>query len=211
MKPSALEILLTERVVVIIRVADASAIPDIVDCLEDGGIRVIEITSNTPGGLQAVSDLRRERPHLLVGAGTITSVRLANQAIECGAQFLVTPNTNTAVVKAAHEQGVPVVMGAMTPTEVMTASEAGADIIKLFPADSLGPGYLKALAGGPFLDTLFFAVGGVDEHNAREWMKAGVAGVGVGGKLARPVANANEAQQLTGRIRLLLDAVHGDS
>lgn len=201
MKDSIVRKLLEERVVVIIRVTDSVDIPPIVNCLVDGGIRAIEITSNTPDCMSAVAQLRRDYPELLVGAGTITSPELAEEAIAAGAQFLVTPNTRADIVTCAHQHGVPVLMGAMTPSEVVEATEANADIVKLFPAGALGSAYLKALARGPFLDTTFFAVGGIDEHNLEEWMNSGAAGVGIGGSLATPVRTDAEAELLTRRIR----------
>ena len=205
MREALLNDLLQEKLVVIIRVSSADDIPAIVESLEDGGVRVVEITSNTPGCMEAIASLRESRPALLIGAGTITTPKLARQAIESGAQFLVTPNTRADVVEVAHAAGVPVIMGALTPSEVATATEAGADIIKLFPADSLGPGYLRALARGPFLDTPFFAVGGVDENNLSEWLASGACGAGIGGKLARPVSSPEEAQSLTERAAQIVD------
>lgn len=208
MKNQIVKKLLEERVVVIIRVTDPTQVPPIVNCLVDGGIKVIEITSNTPGCMSAVKQLRSDYPRLLIGAGTITSTELAEEALAAGAQFLVTPNTRPDVVSCAHRRDVPVIMGAMTPSEVVEAMEARADIVKLFPAGALGPEYLKALAGGPFLDTVFFAVGGIDEHNLEQWMNSGAAGVGIGGSLASPVTTEAEAERLTGRIRMIVNLLH---
>lgn len=205
MKERIVETLLAEKLVVIIRVENPEDIPAIVGCLVEGGARAIEITSNTPGYADAVSGLRKDYPELLIGAGTITSPELAEEAIAAGAQFLVTPNTRPEVVAAAHQHDVPVIMGAMTPSDVVVATEAAADVVKLFPAGALGTDYLKALARGPFLDTVFFAVGGVDEHNLGQWMSNGAAGVGIGGSLAAPVRNSEEAVRLTGRIRQIVE------
>lgn len=205
MKERIVETLLAEKLVVIIRVENPEEIPAIVGCLVEGGARAIEITSNTPGYADAVSGLRKDYPELLIGAGTITSPGLAEEAIAAGAQFLVTPNTRPEVVVTAHQHDVPVIMGAMTPTDVVVATEAAADVVKLFPAGALGTDYLKSLARGPFLDTVFFAVGGVDEHNLGQWMSSGAAGVGIGGSLAAPVRNSEEAVRLTGRIRQIVE------
>lgn len=205
MRERTVKRMLDHRLVVIIRVAGPDDIPPIVACLVGGGAEVIEITSNTPGWKHAVAQMRREHPDLLFGAGTITSTTLAEEAIAAGAQFLVTPNTRPEVVEFAHRHGVPVVMGAMTPTEVADAVDANADIVKLFPASTLGPGHLKSLAAGPFLDTVFFAVGGVDEHNLPQWIENGAAGVGIGGSLAAPVPTAEDAKLLAARIRRITD------
>lgn len=205
MRDRTVKQILNERLVVIIRVDDPGEIPAIVQCLVDGGARAIEITSNTPGYASAVSSLREVYPDLLIGAGTITSPALAEEAIAAGAQFLVTPNTRPEMVDVAHLHDVPVIMGAMTPSDVVVATEAGADIVKLFPAGALGTDYLKSLARGPFLDTVFFAVGGVDEHNLGQWITNGAEGVGIGGSLAAPVRSPDEATRLTGRIRQIVE------
>ena len=207
MKDQVVNKLVAGRLVVIIRVTDPAEIPAIVECLVDGGAQAIEITSNTPGWQTAVQQLRDDYPQLLIGAGTITSPALAEQAIAAGAQFLVTPNTRPAVVSCAHQHGVPVIMGAMTPSEVVEAMEANADIIKLFPAGALGPAYLKTLAHGPYLDTVFFAVGGVDEHNLEQWIDSGAAGVGIGGSLAAPVPTPADANILRERIRKIVQTL----
>lgn len=192
--------LLQEKLVVIIRLKNPDDANAIVGALIKGGVKAIEITSNTPGYGEKIAELRELHPRLLIGAGTITTPELARQAIGRGAQFLVTPNTCEETLKAAHQLDVPVVMGAMTPTDVVRASNAGADIIKLFPSGELGPGYLASLARGPFLNTPFFPVGSVDEHNVRQWMDAGACGVGIGGRLAAPIANQAEADALAEKV-----------
>ncbi|WP_041522691.1 bifunctional 4-hydroxy-2-oxoglutarate aldolase/2-dehydro-3-deoxy-phosphogluconate aldolase [Gilvimarinus agarilyticus] len=196
-REQALSILLREKLVVIIRLTKPEDADAIVAALLGGGVKAVEITSNTPGYAQKISQLRKKHPELLIGAGTITSVALADEAVAAGAQFLVTPNTCRQLVKRAHQLDVPAVMGAMTPTDVVQATAAGADIVKLFPSGELGPGYLTSLARGPFIGTPFFPVGGVDEHNARQWMEAGACGVGVGGRLAAPVSSPADAEALT--------------
>ena len=203
MKNETVKRMLLHKLVVIIRVEDPEDIPPIVACMVESGVEAMEITSNTPGWRAAVSAMRQAYPDLLFGAGTILNVELAEQAIAAGAQFLVTPNTNADVVAHAHQHGIPVVMGAMTPTEVAEAMNAGADIVKLFPAGTLGTDYLKSLARGPYLDTVFFAVGGVDEHNLESWMENGAAGVDIGGSLAAPVPTEDDAEKLKIRISMI--------
>jgi 2-dehydro-3-deoxyphosphogluconate aldolase/(4S)-4-hydroxy-2-oxoglutarate aldolase len=109
---------------------------------------------------------------------------LAKKAISGGAQFLVTPNTNKEVAEAGKANGIPVLMGAMTPTEVADALAYGADIIKLFPAGDLGISYFKSLKG-PFDTVPFFAVGGVNDDTIRDWFEAGIDGVGLGSSLVK--------------------------
>ncbi|WP_341938283.1 bifunctional 4-hydroxy-2-oxoglutarate aldolase/2-dehydro-3-deoxy-phosphogluconate aldolase [Marinimicrobium sp. C2-29] len=211
MREQIVKRLIAEKLVVIIRVKDPNEIDNIVQCIADGGGGAVEITSNTPLYTSAIARIKRQFPQLLVGAGTITDPALAQEAIDAGAEFLVTPNTSESVVRTAHAACIPVVMGAMTPTEVHAAQTARADIVKLFPAGNLGPEYLAALARGPFLHTPFFPVGGIDETNAHEWMQNGAIGVGVGGSLACPVHTELEKTELTGRIRQLITALHSDN
>ncbi len=172
----------SEKIVAIIRVANESEVEALVEKVIGAGINVLEITSNTPGFSQQIKRAKIKFPHILIGAGTITNGRLAKQAINCGAEFLVTPNTNAGIIPLAHEAKIPVMMGAMTPSEIATALEYGADFIKIFPATTLGPEYLKAIRG-PFNDAKFFAVGGVNVLNASLWIKAGACGIGIGGSL----------------------------
>ncbi|MBD1390487.1 bifunctional 4-hydroxy-2-oxoglutarate aldolase/2-dehydro-3-deoxy-phosphogluconate aldolase [Neiella sp. HB171785] len=199
--------IMNEKLVAIIRVSDPSDIKGIVDCLVTAGIRAIEVTSNTPGYAAELPKLKEQFPQAMFGAGTITNCQVAAEALAAGAEFLVTPNTSKAVVEFAHRQQVPVMMGALTPTDVVTAVEAGADVIKLFPAEPAGIEYFQALAQGPFLDVPFFPVGGIGEHNIADWMSAGATGVGVGGSLFQPVHNDEQRQQLIARCKALLNGL----
>lgn len=196
--------LLAEKLVLIIRLPDHSQVYPVVEVIHQCAVGAVEVTSNTPGYLTAIQTLRKTYSDLLVGAGTVTNVEIAQQAINAGAQFLVTPNISEAVVKLAHQNDIPVVMGAFTPSEVVLAQQYGADIIKLFPAGDLGLSYFKSLAKGPFLDTQFFPVGGISSDNAAEWIKAGAAGVGVGGSLIKPINTADEALALKQMLNQLL-------
>ncbi len=177
-----LEFIEQEKIVAIIRLNEQIKAPHVVKNLILGGIKVLEITSNTPGYLDEINNARRLYPNVLVGAGTVTDTRIAENAIKAGAQFLVTPNTNKAIVTEAHKYDIPVLMGALTPTEVCLAVEYGADIVKLFPAGNLGIDYFKAIRG-PFNHVKFFIVGGIDLNNMQDWIEAGALGFGIGGSL----------------------------
>ena len=147
------------------------------------GLQAIEITMNTKDALQIVSMIRPEVPlGKLLGMGTIRNLDEAKKAVEAGAMFLVTPNTDTRVIEYARSQDVPVISGALTPTEVYTAWSAGADMIKVFPCSALGPGYIRELRG-PFDQIPLAAVGGVDLDNVKEYFAAGVSAVGVSSAL----------------------------
>tara|TARA_R110000772_G_scaffold111529_13_gene215440 strand:- start:7153 stop:7830 length:678 start_codon:yes stop_codon:yes gene_type:complete len=196
--------LIRDKLIVIIRVTDPYEIGPIIKCMFDAGVGAVEITSNTPGYQEAITQARARYPNMLVGAGTITEPGLVEEAVKAGAQFLVTPNTCAELVRCAHNVNVPIVMGALTPTDVTVANRAHADIVKLFPAGSIGCDYLKSLASGPFLTTTFFPVGGIDEHNFEQWMQSGAAGVGIGGALAGPVHSDEEARALTAKVRAIV-------
>lgn len=183
-KSSVVAKILNEKLVVIIRTKIQSQVPTIVSALVQAGVKVLEITSNTLGYESEISDARVKYPNVLIGCGTVTTVSRAHTAIDAGAQFLVTPNVNGEVVKYAHQFDIPVLMGALTPSEVCQSVEAGADLIKIFPADTFGLGYIKALLG-PLDNVPLFAVGGIGNEDAKEWLQAGASGLGVGGKLTK--------------------------
>lgn len=178
------KILKTEKIVAIVRMKEQLEVPAFINSLIKGGIKALEITSNTPGFSEEIANARNRYTQfdVLIGAGTVTNVHIAKEAIEAGAQFLVTPNTNIEVIKVAHAHDIPVLMGAVTPTEVCVAIENGADIIKLFPAGSLGINYFKAIKA-PLDKVDFFVVGGINLSNIKDWMEAGAAGVGLGSVL----------------------------
>lgn len=174
--------LLEEKIISIVRLKNGEMTSSVIDHLIQGGIKTLEVTSNTPNFDVEISKARKKYPDVLIGAGTITTPQLALKAIQAGAQFLVTPNTNKAVVDVAKKADIPVVMGALTPTEIANAIDFGADIIKLFPANKFGTAYFKSLKG-PFSRTNFFAVGGIGIANMGDWFESGIDGVGIGSTL----------------------------
>ncbi|WP_229239670.1 bifunctional 4-hydroxy-2-oxoglutarate aldolase/2-dehydro-3-deoxy-phosphogluconate aldolase [Echinicola soli] len=176
------EIILREKLIAIVRVRDAGNVPVLIAGLVAGGISVLEITTNSPDFTVKIKENRERYPDILIGAGTVTNRDLAIKAIDAGAQFLVSPNTHSGVISVAHDHNIPVVMGALTPTEVGEALEQGADIIKLFPAGNFGPSYLKAIKA-PFDKGRFFAVGGIHLENMEKWMESGADGLGLGSVL----------------------------
>ncbi|MFA6499231.1 MAG: bifunctional 4-hydroxy-2-oxoglutarate aldolase/2-dehydro-3-deoxy-phosphogluconate aldolase [Desulfurivibrionaceae bacterium] len=144
------------------------------------GLTAMEVTMNTPDAEQIVREYRPAVPAgRLLGMGTIRNLEEARRAVGAGAMFLVTPNTNTGVIEYARKEGVPIVTGALTPTEVYAAWSAGADLVKVFPCGAMGgPQYIKDLLG-PFDHLRLAAVGGVSLANLQEYFTAGAATVGV--------------------------------
>ncbi|HIJ90348.1 MAG: hypothetical protein OEV89_06225 [Desulfobulbaceae bacterium] len=160
------------------------------------GLTAMEVTMNTPGAEQIVAAYRPAVPEgKLLGMGTIRTLEEARRAVGAGAMFLVTPNLDTRVIEYAKQEGVPIVAGALTPTEVYTAWSAGADLVKVFPCSAMGgPQYIKDLLG-PFDHIRLAAVGGVSLANLGEYFAAGAAAVGVSTSLfgAKPLREKNLA------------------
>ena len=173
---------------------------DPVRCIEhlfQTGIRLVEITMDTPDAVAILKSLRSRVPaNGLLGAGTVTDVARAEAAIAGGATFLVTPNLNLDVIHTARAHGVPIIPGAMTPTEIWNAAAAGAEYVKVFPASALGPGFFREIRG-PFAHIPLMATGGVNLENARDFTHFGVDAVGVGGAL---IPKSNEEFNRCGEI-----------
>ena len=175
--------LLNPGIIAVVRTASTEQVLPICEALVAGGVIALEITFTVPNALDAIQQASaRFGPDALIGAGTVLNAEMTRTAIYAGAKFIVSPITRAEIVTAAHEASVPAMLGAYTPTEAQTAHEAGADFIKLFPADKLGPAYVKALRA-PLPHLKIVPTGGVDLHTAAEFLKAGCAALGVGGSL----------------------------
>lgn len=197
------------RLVAILRGVERESLEVRVAALHDAGVRLIEVALSEPTALAALEDLVRIAPaDMLVGAGTVTTRELAEAAHGAGATFLVTPHVAMPTIAYAREHDLGVLAGALTPTEIASAREAGARFIKLFPASAVGPDYVKALLG-PYPDLELLAVGGVGSANLAPYLGAGAIGAGVGGALASGspddgfASAAAEAREL---LRLLAPA-----
>lgn len=154
-----------------------------VDALVKGGVKGIEITYSTPNAAEVVKILNEKfGDSILLGTGTLTHPDQVEESKLAGARFLVSPMCEPILAKKMVESGLPIMIGALTPTEIFTAFNMGSDIVKLFPGSVVGPGYVKALKG-PFPAIPLFPTGGVSALNAEEWFAAGVVGVGAGSEL----------------------------
>ena len=170
-------------VVGILRGVDSAFFRSIMDASFASGLQAIEITMNTEHALKTVSENRSSiAPGKLLGIGTVRNLNEAKQAVDAGAMFIVTPNTDTEVIEYARSQSVPVISGALTPTEVYTAWSAGAEMIKVFPCRVYGPQYISELLG-PYDQIPLVAVGGVNIDNVKEYFEAGARAVGVSSSL----------------------------
>jgi 2-dehydro-3-deoxyphosphogluconate aldolase/(4S)-4-hydroxy-2-oxoglutarate aldolase len=174
-----------------------------------GGISIFEITMTVPDAPSVIRTLvARFGERAVVGAGTVLDADAANRCIEAGAAFLVSPGLDLGTIAAAKARGIPIMPGALTPTEVITAWKAGADMVKIFPASAVGgPKYLRALRG-PLPDVKLLPTGGVNATTAGEYIAAGASALGVGSELVDPAALARgDDALLTTRARELVEAV----
>ena len=176
--------MVSEGLVPVIRVSSAREAVDVADAIKEGGLTLIEITMSVPGAIDTIKELTQKyKDEIIMGAGTILDPETARAALLAGAQFIVTPTLNLDVIQLAHRYSAVVIPGAMTPTEILTAWNAGADMVKVFPAAQLGgPEYLKAIRG-PLPQILLVPTGGVNLQNAGAFIKAGATALGVGGEL----------------------------
>ncbi len=171
------------KIITIVRGTDQSSIIDIAKAVAEAGVRLLEVTCNTKGFAEMISKLSDQAPEqMIIGAGTVITKDLCQQAIDAGAKYIIAPDTNPDVIGYCIENHIAVIPGAVTPTEVLTAKRHGAKMIKIFPAAALGPDYIKMLKG-PIDDIDFVAVGGVRPANVAEFMAAGCIAIGIGGSI----------------------------
>lgn len=189
------------RVIAIARRVPTERLIVVADLLSSAGLTVLEITLDSEDALGSIE--RLAHGSMLVGAGTVRTPEHVARAREAGARFIVSPHTSAAVIDAAAEHGLPVMAGAMTPTEAVAAWDLGVSAVKLFPASVGGPEFLRSLTG-PLGDVAFIPTGGVDASNARHYLAAGAVAVGVGGWLTGLEdldSTRARAQALAGIIR----------
>lgn len=182
-KEADLQQILDLGIVAIIRAPSGDKLLEVAEALYEGGIDVIEVTFTVPGVLEILSQLRKSiGDRILLGAGTVLDPETARAAMLAGAEFIVTPTVNTGVIQMCQRYGKVVMAGGYTPTEILTAWEAGADIVKVFPADVGGPNYLKAIHG-PLPQVRLLPTGGVNLDTLPAFVKAGACAVGLGSAL----------------------------
>jgi len=170
-------------VVAVIRLKDAGKLRGVIDALAKGGVRALELTMTIPGAVDLIREITPTLPNgFLIGAGTVTDADTARAVIDAGAQFVVGPVLRPEVIRACHERDIPAIPGCFSPTEILTAHEAGADIVKVFPATMLGPQFIRDVRA-PLPQLKLMPTGGVTLDNAGDWVRAGAVAVGVGSAL----------------------------
>lgn len=204
-----LQQLKSSKVIAIIRGIEPAQAQPLFEALEGGGIKLAEVTLNTPNALQIIQMMRKKyEGRMVIGAGTVLNAAYADEAIRAGAQFLISPNVDQGMIERALANEVLPIPGALTPTEIVQAMNFGASTVKLFPCSSLGPSYLKELKG-PLSDVNLLAVGGITKDNAATYLKAGAFSIGIGGSLIAlsEIQNGNY-QAITTYAKQLMAAVN---
>jgi 2-dehydro-3-deoxyphosphogluconate aldolase/(4S)-4-hydroxy-2-oxoglutarate aldolase len=195
-------------VVAVIRLKEPEKLRSVVDALMEGGVRALEVTMTVPGAVGLIEGLARTMPKdFQLGAGTVLDPETARQVILAGAKFIVAPTLNLATIEMCHRYDVAALPGCFTPTEILTAWQAGADVIKVFPATALGPTFFKDMRG-PLPQIKLMPTGGVTLANAGDWIKAGAMAIGVGTALVdnKAIADGNFAK-IVENARTVVEAV----
>lgn len=198
---------LESGLVVVIRADSADQACRIAAACAEGGVSAMEVTFTFSGAVEAITELakRHSSGDILIGAGTVLDPETTRHALLAGAQFIVSPSCNADVARMCRRYQIPYMPGAGTSQEVVSAMEDGADIVKLFPGEALGPSFVKALRG-PLPHAPLMPTGGVSAENAAEWIKAGCVALGVGGNLTKG-AKTGDYQSITKLARQLVDNI----
>ena len=206
-KSAIISLLTDPGIIAVVRAQQAAQVLPLSEALMAGGVRAIEITMTTPNALAAIREAREKiGDRALIGVGTVLDADTCRAAIAAGAEFVVTPICRTELVAITHAAGCPIMLGAYTPTEAQLAHEAGADFIKIFPADTLGAGYIKSLRA-PLPHLRIVPTGGVDVQNVADFLKAGCAALGVGSSLvSAKILQAADWPELTRRAGAFVTA-----
>ncbi len=209
-RKATVERLCQKGIIAVVRTSSSEQLIEVASALLAGGVDCIEITMTTPNALKVIANCRSAMSEALIGVGSVLSGKIAVEAINAGAQFVVSPIFKREIIKAAHAADLPCVPGCFTPTEIITATDAGADIVKVFPAGMFGPKYFKALLA-PMPNLKLSPTGGVNLETAADWIAAGAVTLGVGSALVTKAAlakgNFAEIQRLAGEyVRIVAEA-----
>ncbi len=203
------ESLINGGAVAVIRLADASKLVKVAEAIYKGGVSAIEITMTVPDAINVIKSACKEiGSYMNVGVGSVLDPETAKKAIDAGANYVVSPIFKKEIIETAHANGVPAMPGAFTPTEIQTAYEAGADLVKVFPADVVGMAFFKGILA-PMPHLKLMPTGGVSLTNAGDWLKAGACTVGVGSALLNKKAiETGNYEVLTENAKVLMGSIN---
>jgi 2-dehydro-3-deoxyphosphogluconate aldolase / (4S)-4-hydroxy-2-oxoglutarate aldolase len=207
-KEQILDKLIKLGAVAVIRMSDSEKLKRVSEAIHKGGVSAIEITMTTPHALAVIENLSKTMgDEIIVGVGSVLDPQTARDAINAGAQFVVSPVFKPDIVDTVKQLDIPMMPGAFTPTEIQAAYEKGADIVKVFPADVVGMAFFKAIKGPmPYLKLM--PTGGVTLTNAGDWLKAGACAVGVGTALLdKKAIDENNFKKLTENAQILVNSI----
>jgi 2-dehydro-3-deoxyphosphogluconate aldolase/(4S)-4-hydroxy-2-oxoglutarate aldolase len=209
-KEKTLEVILKTKVIAVVRMRDPARIFDVTAALEKGGVKALEITMTVPGALDIIKKLAETKTgDILIGAGTVFDAETAAAAIWSGADFIVSPIAEPGMIAACRAHHTFVAPGAFTPTEIISAWDRGADVVKVFPATSLGPQFFRDLKG-PFPQLKLMPTGGVTAENARSYIEAGACAVGIGTALLdKALIESGDWAGLAEKARRLVESLAG--
>ena len=192
-RPQQLQRVLDAGIVAVVRAPDPAGLVEVIRALAAGGVTVAEVTLTVPNALDVVREAKKDLgDSVLLGAGTVLDPETCRAALLAGAEFIVSPTVNREVIQVCRRYDKLVMPGAFTPTEVLTAWEAGADVVKVFPAEVVGPAFFKAMRG-PLPQVRLMPTGGVDLNTAADFLKAGACCLGIGSQLVDPKLVAAKA------------------
>jgi len=201
--------ILKRKAVAVLRIKEPEKLKKVIEALAEGGITIAEITMTVPNAIQLIEKMNNELDkNIIIGVGSVLNTQIAEDAIKAGAKYVVSPIFKKEIIEKAHQYDIPAMPGCFSPTEIQTAYEAGADIIKVFPADVLGMAFFKGILA-PMPHLKLMPTGGVTLTNAGEWLKAGACAVGIGSALLDKEAIQNEHyDKLTENAKLVMKSIN---
>lgn len=204
-----LEEILIRKSIAVIRLKEADKLKKVIEALALGGVSVAEVTMTVPNAIALIKQITQElNDQIIVGVGSVLNAETAIQAIEAGAKYVVSPIFKKEIIDAAHKYDVPAMPGCFTPTEVLTAYEYGADVVKVFPADVLGMAFFKGILA-PMPHLKLMPTGGVSLTNAGDWIKAGAVAVGIGSALLdKEAIDSGNYSKLTENAKLITQSIN---
>ncbi|MFC9686350.1 bifunctional 4-hydroxy-2-oxoglutarate aldolase/2-dehydro-3-deoxy-phosphogluconate aldolase [Streptomyces sp. NPDC056948] len=207
-KFQSLDAIVRTGALLIVRLDSAEEALAVSEAAIEGGVRALEITLSVPGALDVISKLseRHGKDGVVVGAGTVLDEQAAHACVSAGANLLVSPNLNPAMIAAANRYQAVTVSGAFTPTEIVDTMQAGADIVKLFPAEFMGPEYVRTVKA-PLPQAPLMPAGGVSPDNVKAWFDAGVVAVGVGSSVTKAARPDGDYRRVTEAARTVLRSI----
>ena len=207
-KNQILNEILKRKVVAVLRIKEESKLQSIIESIYAGGISIAEITMTVPSAIQLIERMcEKLDKNIIIGVGSVLNSKTAESAIKAGAKYVVSPVFNKEIIETAHRFEVPAIPGCFSPTEIQTAFEAGADIVKVFPADIVGMEFFKAILA-PMPHLKIMPTGGVTLTNAGDWIRSGACAVGIGSALLdKKAIKENNFTKLTENAKIIMNSV----